>query len=176
MTFLILSDSHGRSDLVSEVLSLHKRCDGVIFLGDGIRDVSYSDCVENGGFYVGVRGNCDGIFQRIIDYEYSDELLLNLSEYTVIMMHGHLHGVKSGLDRAITYASKKGANVLLYGHTHLPFEKYYPEGTVINGYTLPRAMWAFNPGSLGSSTDGKHHYGIMGIRNGNILFSHGEVK
>ena len=176
MIFIVVSDIHGRSDLLSEVLRTHRRADGVLFLGDGIRDISYAECTEGGRFFSGVRGNCDfSLFFRG-EYDFSEELLLTLSEYNVIMMHGHTLGVKSGIERAMIYASERGADVLLFGHTHTPIEKYYPEGTEIDGYRLKKPLWVFNPGSLGCSADGKHTYGLMQIKNGQLLFSHGEIK
>ena len=174
MKILILSDTHGRQDLVDEVLNIHKDRDGVIFLGDGIRDISYYDCTDNGSFFAGVRGNCDSFFINNTEYEFSGELILRVEEYTVIMMHGHEHGVKGGIERAVAYAYERGADVLLFGHTHVPLERYYPEGSVVCGHRLDRPIRAFNPGSLGSSYDGS--YGLMQIRRGQLLFSHGKIK
>lgn len=176
MNILVFSDSHGRWDLVEKLLKTHPRRDGVIFLGDGVRDISYYDCIEGGGFFAGVCGNCDGFLFNNVDYDFSEELRLPLSEYTVIAMHGHTHGVKSGIERALVYAAQRGGDILLFGHTHVPFEKYYPKGTVIDGYELQKSMWAFNPGSLGHPIDGRHTYGLIGIKNGQVLFSHGEIK
>ena len=34
------------------------------------------------------------------------------------MTHGHLHGVKTGLERLLTAARNEGAQMVLYGHTH----------------------------------------------------------
>lgn len=176
MKFVIISDTHGRSDLVAEVLSMHRVRDGVLFLGDGIRDIDSAECTENGSMLAAVRGNCDLYSFYGSDIEYPYERILNIGEYTVSMMHGHTRSVKSGLDEAICHSARQGANVLLYGHTHIPLEKYYPAGTVIGGYTLPRDMYAFNPGSLGNPADGRYSYGLMQIKNGHILFSHGKVK
>jgi putative phosphoesterase len=176
MKFVIISDTHGRDDLVSEVLSIHKIRDGVLFLGDGLCDVNPLDATAWGSMFAAVRGNCDAYSFGTAFFDYPYERILNIGEYTVSMMHGHTRSVKSGLEEAVCYSARQGANVLLYGHTHIPAEKYYPAGTVISGYTLPRDMYVFNPGSLGNPPDGKHTYGLMQIRNRQILFSHGEVK
>ena len=175
MKFVIISDTHGRADLVSEVLRIHRVRDGVLFLGDGIKDVSAERCTEGGSLFAGVKGNCDPYSFGFADTEYPYERIFSAGEYTISMMHGHTRSVKSGLDEAICYSARQGANVLLYGHTHIPFEKYYPEGTNIGGFVLMRDMYVFNPGSLGNPTDGRHTYGLMQIRNGHILFSHGEI-
>ena len=175
---LIISDVHGRNDLVCELLSANRNCDGVVFLGDGVRDIPSEEICrlyETGRFFAGVKGNCDPVFLRNTEYEYSDELTLRIAEYTVVMMHGHLHGVKSGIERAAAYAAQKGADVLLFGHTHAPTERYFPEGTELFGYTLTKPLWVFNPGSLASS-NGVHSYGRMSVSGGSLLFSHGEIK
>ena len=174
MKFLVISDTHGRRDLVEELLSMHQSRDGLLFLGDGIRDVSPVDCSEGGKLFGAVRGNCD-MLSTYEGYEYPEELFLRLDEYNVIMMHGHTHGVKSGIDRAVAYAAGRGADVLLYGHTHVPMEKYFPAGTEMFGMKIEKPIWVFNPGSLGAYGDGGHSFGLLQIRKGQILLSHGKI-
>lgn len=175
MKIVVLSDVHGRGDRVYDVLALHGDADAVFFLGDGIRTLPYEECAARGRLFAGVRGNCDGWLLRDGSYDYSEELLLNLGEYTVMMMHGHTHSVKSGVDRAARYAAARGANLLLYGHTHVAEERYFPEGSVVDGVRLTHPLWVMNPGSLGEPRDGKPSYGLVQIRNGQLLLSHGTV-
>lgn len=171
MKLVVVSDIHGRSDILSHALSLHPDRDGLLFLGDGIRDID-ADALRSGGrIFGGVRGNCDSLFLKNFGYEYSEELFLALGEYNVIMMHGHTHGVKSGLERALSYASQRGADALLYGHTHVPLERYFPEGRELGGYILKKPMWVMNPGAL---ADGS--YGLLQIRGSQLIISHGSVK
>ncbi len=175
MTYLVLSDSHGRRDRVDAVLSMHGDARGVLFLGDGIRDLSPTAITADGKLFAGVRGNCDSIFLGFSEYTYSDELLLCLDEYTVMMLHGHTKSVKSGLSRCVRYAAERGADVLLYGHTHIPEESYLPAGTELDGYVLSRPMWIMNPGSLGAPEEGKPSFGLLQIQRGQILLSHGTL-
>lgn len=176
MKFLVLSDLHGRGDLARRVLAIHRDADGVFFLGDGIRDLPLEDCRADGRLFAGVRGNCDVFSFRREEYSYTEELFLNLGEYTVMMMHGHTRGVKWGTDRAIRAAAERGANVLLYGHTHVAEEAYLPAGSEVDGLAMSRPMWVMNPGSLGAPIDGNPSYGLLQIRNGQILLSHGTVN
>jgi predicted phosphodiesterase len=134
----------------------------------GIKDIDESRLTDGNKAFLCVKGNCDLCVSAV--YPYPEELLICISEYTVIMVHGHLNGVKSGLEKLLVYADKRGANVVLFGHTHTPFEAYFPAGTRIDGHTLTRDMWMFNPGSIGSRS-----YGLMQIQNGQILFSHGRI-
>ena len=175
MTLLVLSDLHGRRDRAEEVLARHRRTEAVLFLGDGIRSLPYESCVANGRLFAGVRGNCDGGSLFGDAYAYPEELLLNIGEYTVMMLHGHTRSVKSGIGRAARYAAERGADLLLYGHTHIPEERYFPAGAELEGYTLTKPLWVMNPGSLGEPRDGKPSFGVVELRGGQILLSHGTL-
>lgn len=161
---VVFSDLHGREDRARALVARHPDADAYLFLGDGLRDLP-----ETAGI-AAVRGNCDFYAGDV-----PNERLLRFGEYTVMMMHGHTHSVKSGTERAIRYAAERGANILLYGHTHLPEERYLPEGYELEGYRLPGAMWIMNPGSLGEPRDGKPSYGLLQIRGGQLLLSHGSI-
>lgn len=171
MKILVVSDIHGREDFLCRVAMIHSDRDGLLFLGDGVRDIDTASLTSGGRFFGGVRGNCDPVYLSAQNYAFDNELILNICEYTVIMMHGHLHGVKQGIDRAVAYAAARGADILLYGHTHVAAEKYYPEGSEVGGIVLLKPMWVMNPGSLGGGS-----YGLLQIKNKNILISHGVVK
>ncbi|MBQ2999526.1 MAG: metallophosphoesterase family protein [Clostridia bacterium] len=164
--FVIFSDVHGRADRVRELVSRHRDASTFLFLGDGLRDLDGLDFSP-----VAVCGNCD-----LFSTDTPEELFLDLGGKKILLMHGHRLSVKSGLDRALAYASARGADALLFGHTHLPEEAYFPEGTALSdGTRLARPMWAFNPGSLGEPRGGKPSYGLLQIRNGQMLFSHGTL-
>ena len=171
MKILVVSDLHGREDLFRRACLMHGDRDGVLFLGDGTRDIDADALTQNGGFFAGVRGNCDPLSVRVQNYDFDTELFLSIGEYNVIMMHGHLYGVKGGIERAVAYASSRGADILLYGHTHIPQERYYPEGTQIGDVKLQKPLWVMNPGSLGEGS-----YGLLQIKGKNILMSHGIIK
>ncbi len=167
---IVISDSHGRADRVREVAARHKDAEAILFLGDGIRDLELVDPVASRAICA-VRGNCD-IFSLLSDEknEISEERLLVFGDRHILMMHGHTKGVKGGLENALSYAYGRGADILLFGHTHIPLEKYFPEGSIVDGITLERPMYAFNPGSLGES-----YFGYIEIRGNDILFSHGRL-
>lgn len=167
---LVISDSHGRADRVREIASRHKDAEAILFLGDGVRDLELIDPIETRAVCA-VRGNCD-IFSLFSaeKSEFSEERLLVFGEWHILMMHGHTHGVKGGIENALLYAYSKGADILLFGHTHIPVEKYFPEGSIVGGVTLTRPMYAFNSGSLGESS-----FGYIEIRGKDILFSHGRL-
>ena len=166
MTLLIVSDSHGRSERLARLFELHKNADALIFLGDGLSDISRAG-VESYGFTVfSVRGNCDGLGGSMLSLRAKDELFFNFEGFSFLAMHGHTKGVKGSLASAVSEADKRGADVLLFGHTHEPRLTYLPEGE----YNLSKPLYLFNPGSLAS-----YSYGLCEIRGGQILFSHGEI-
>ena len=160
--YTVFSDVHGRSDRVRELISRHRDAKGFLFLGDGLRDLPDAE-----PRLTAVRGNCD----FTIDPNTPDELFLNLGGRKIFLMHGHRYSVKSGIERAVRIASERGADALLFGHTHLPIEHYYAEGSELSdGYRLKSALWVFNPGSLAAGD-----FGLLQIRDGQMLFSHGQL-
>ncbi|MBE6667594.1 MAG: metallophosphoesterase family protein [Ruminococcaceae bacterium] len=170
MKILIVSDIHGRGYLLSDLLDIHFDRDGLIFLGDGVRDLP-DDCTDGGRkWFTGVAGNCDWLSLNT-DGSFPNEILLDIDGFKVLAMHGHTQNVKSGYERAAVYASKREADILLFGHTHETLEKYIPEGEKLGEHIFSRPLYIFNPGSLGA-----HSYGLLQIKNRQILFSHGSIK
>lgn len=176
MRLLVCSDIHGRGDRLQALLRLHPNADALLFLGDGIRDLPDSVYASCQRLFAGVRGNCDPLWSHASNFSFSQELLFNLGAYTVMMTHGHLHNVKSGTDDAIRHAVSRGADLLLYGHTHVAEERYLPEGTTVGDITLTKPLWVMNPGSLGAPLDGRPSYGIVELRDNGVLLSHGILQ
>ena len=171
MTVLVLSDTHGRRTRIEDVLAIHSRYDCLAFLGDGLRDIEGASVPQNG--LCAVRGNCDVFSLGACDAP--TERVLCLDGVRILMMHGHTHSVKSGVEAAAAYAYDRGADVLLYGHTHVADNTYFPAGSRIGGVVTERPLYVFNPGSLGEPRYGKASYGVMEIRNGSVLLSHGTI-
>ena len=169
MKILVLSDSHGRSDRIAEAIKLHKNTlDLVVFLGDGVNDIRYCTSALEGIPLVSVSGNHeDATSMFLSENRAPSEILLDLDEYKIMLMHGHKFGVKGGVERALFYAYSRGADMLLFGHTHTPYEKYYPEGSELSCGMIERAMYAFNPGSIAS-----RNAGLVEIRKNGVLMSH----
>ena len=163
----MISDSHGRAGALRELCKRSTDAEAVIFLGDGIKDLLHIDVPPTQALCA-VRGNCDWTAFDTSN-EFPEERLLVFGNYHILMMHGHTKGVKGGYEHALLYAYQRGADVLLFGHTHSPLEIYFPKGTDICGVTLERSMYAFNPGSLKEGS-----FGRIEISGSNILFSHGE--
>ncbi len=176
MKLIVVSDIHGRYERLSEVMELHRDADALIFLGDGLRELLRADAYSYPFTVYSVSGNCDSFsaFSNYLDNA-PEELILNFEGYRFYLLHGHTKSVKSGLDRLTVAANSREADVVLFGHTHLTLEKYLPAGSEAGRGELKKPLYLFNPGSLGASGDGRAHFGLVEIRQGNILFSHGTL-
>ncbi len=158
MTSLIVSDLHGRERLFRQLLALQKRIDYVFFLGDGYADAERVASEDTSAVFVGVRGNCDAFFCSA-----EEEMTLDLDGVRIFLHHGHTSGVKHGLGSACAAALRHDADVCLFGHTHQPYLSYEQ----IEGR---KPFYLFNPGSIGAG-----EYGVMEIRRGEVLLSHGTL-
>ena len=166
MDFLIVSDTHGRHELLAELLG-RTHADTVLFLGDGLRDLSV---VPDELTLRAVRGNCDFFAPE----DTPDERLEVFGATRILMMHGHRYHVKSGLGAALAAAADRDADVLLYGHTHRAEITYLAAGDVAGGRVLKKPLIVLNPGSLGQPPDGKPTFGTLTVRQNGILPSIGE--
>lgn len=161
MKCLILSDSHGRAYNVERVLSMHPDAEAVFFLGDGLSDIAELRSKYPAKAWLFVSGNCDPTYGASLVAEKIGSITLFGKK--IIYCHGDLIGVKYGVDGALDYTKKNGADVLLFGHTHTPLEKY------VDG------VYLFNPGSI-SGSGGAPSYGLMNITDAGVLFSHGVLR
>lgn len=154
MKLVVFSDSHGRAAKLESAASMHPDADLFVFLGDGIRDAERVFERFDGIPSTIIKGNCDSFFGG----DHLSECTLDLECARIMCTHGHLYGVKSGLDALCSAAKQKNAVLALYGHTHVPLE------TRSDGVVL------FNPGSVAEGS-----YGIVYIEKNGILCSHGKV-
>ncbi len=140
MRILILSDSHG--DVKSMQLAVERtKPDQIIHLGDCWRDAEALKERFPLLPVAQVPGNCDACDLRARGPE---QRLLTLEGHKVLITHGHRYHVKSGL-LALSYAAREvGAELCLFGHTHIQHQESF------DGLTL------LNPGSIGSF----HYHGF----------------
>ena len=140
MKFCVFSDSHNRSEHMLLALG-QEQPDAMLFLGDGERDLEavYSR-FPNLPVYA-VQGNCD-FWSELPEY-----LCAELDGVPVFFTHGHLFGVKYGLEELESAARSVGARIVIFGHTHEAYLREDEELTVLN------------PGSIGSYGD--HTYAVI---------------
>ena len=147
MIYFVFSDSHGYRNNMLTVLK-QKQPDELIFLGDGELDLllirkEFPDLkIHN------VRGNCD------LNSSAKESITIQCGRKKIFASHGHTFGVKNSLDQLILKAFNSEADVILYGHTHIPHTEY------------AMAMDIMNPGSIGNVSDPT--YGLVEISGFNV--------
>ena len=166
MNFLVLSDTHGNDYLLRRVLTANRAVDGVLFLGDGLDELEELSLALGAPPVFAVRGNCDSDFSPLRRPR-EEELLLSFMGHRLLLLHGHTVSVKLSEGGLVARARALGADIVLYGHTHVPAESYRP----------PREggpLWLFNPGSLGRPYDCRPSFGRLTLDDrGSVLLSHG---
>lgn len=129
MKILIVSDTHGRHDNFDIVINKVKPIDLLIHLGD----------FEGGRDYVEAMAPCQTeMISGNNDYfiDLSREKLITIGKYKVFLTHGHYYGVNFNTEKLEEKAREVGADIVMYGHTHIPSTQ------------LKQDIWIVNPGSL----------------------------
>ena len=165
MKALCFSDSHGNSAAIRRALNMHPDAEVIFFLGDGLCDLEPFISDKTRAF-LAVRGNCDG-YSPLGDSLLKKTDSINIQGCKIVFTHGDLYGVKYGIDGLKKLAEDTSCDLVLFGHTHVPYECYIP--TDEGGYYL------FNPGSLAGGYSSKPSYGVINITDSGILLSHGTL-
>ena len=145
---LVISDSHGLPSLFKSILEcMGALCDALVFCGDGIGDVvSCLDCAYSDSDFARhvpsvvafVKGNGDSDrFPAVFNPQRSEDSqehsayyelviprtqILTVAHRTVFIAHGHEFGAYYGTDTIAAAAASAGADIALYGHTHVADE------------------------------------------------------
>ncbi len=113
MKILVLSDTHGDTDVIAQLLEREApAC--LVHLGDCSGDVQYAMLDRAPIPLFQVCGNCDGFTQL------PAELEAEIGGKRFFVLHGHTRDVKSGDAAMLAAAKARNADVVLYGHTHIP--------------------------------------------------------
>lgn len=126
MRALVFSDSHGRVSPMVDAVALY-RPDVAFHLGDMVRDAENLRLACPELTLYQVSGNCDW-YQN----DRPAEGVVRLAGKTVLYLHGHTVGVKTGTSRAVERARSLGADLLLFGHTHRPFRARFDGLLAVN--------------------------------------------
>lgn len=112
---LILSDTHGQ---IGPVNSLIEKVpfDALLHLGDFVSDARALKARYPHLFVDFVRGNND--FAAV-----PSEKVIQLGGHTMFICHGHGYTLSGDFAALHDAASRKGAEMVFFGHTHCPFDK-----------------------------------------------------
>ena len=113
MKVVIVSDTHGSHRNLEKVLEEEKPMDMLIHLGD----------VEGGEDYITALVDCPTHIVRGNNDFFSDlpgEEEFMMGGYHMFISHGHYYYVSMGEERLKEEARARGADIVMYGHTHKP--------------------------------------------------------
>lgn len=130
--YLVFSDSHGREEDMLDIVRQYKdKMEGLFFLGDAENSGDQLRSSVPGPVYM-VKGNCDWSLQA------SESQVFSLHGHRVAMTHGHRQRVNMGLDTLKYWALEQEADLVLYGHTHVPFVEQTSAMTILNPGSISR--------------------------------------
>jgi len=144
MKILVISDSHGSKDAILDAIAMESP-ELILHLGDHDKDCAVIETEYPGIPLRSIRGNCD---RTSAGFDADEFRLENKLFY---MTHGHLYHVKFSKASLIKMAADRGVDVLLFGHTHIPY------------YSLNGTLSIINPGSIGST---EKSYAVLELKNG----------
>lgn len=167
MTFLVASDSHGYVHALLRAYDRQPKADGLIFLGDGLRDLFGFREAHPGVPILAVRGNCD--FVSVLPDGGTAPICETrvFENVRIFMVHGHAHYVKSGTGTLAQSAARAGASVVLYGHTHEQETHFETVGKPDD----PLRIQFCNPGSIGYGGE----FATLTLQNGQALVGLGRL-
>ena len=150
MKILVVSDSHGDYNTFNKLVRCQSKAEVVIFLGDGFEE--YQDVRLNfpDKMFIGVKGNNDWSCSLPLH----EERVIEGKRFFIT--HGHIEHVKYGLEMLKEKARRCGADIVLFGHTHVPYIEYDGGINILN----PGSIRRFNCS-----------YGVIDIQKGNILMN-----
>ena len=109
MRLLVVSDSHGDRDILTELIKTYQgKVDAMIHCGDS--ELAETDSVWED--MKSVKGNMD------FDQSYPLFQIKEIDQERIIWVHGHLHDVKNSMQTLVFTAKEAQANFAFFGHTH----------------------------------------------------------
>ena len=130
MKIVIVSDTHGSRKNIENVCECNPDADILIHLGDVEDDEDYIEAIFGCPTHI-VGGNND-FFSRLPREEEFD-----LEGHHIFITHGHAYYVSMGEAHLQEEARRRGADIVMYGHTHVP------------ALTIDADLVTLNPGSRG---------------------------
>lgn len=110
MRLLVVSDSHGNEQILDDLAS---RYDGLV---DGFVHCGDSELPATNLLWEvmdTVKGNCD------YDNRYPDMVVNRDLDVPYLIVHGHRHEVKRGLESLKVLAKQERVPIVFYGHSHV---------------------------------------------------------
>lgn len=110
---LIVSDTHGRHTSFDEAVLRSAPFDLLLHMGD----------IEGGEDYIEASAECESYIVRgnndFFSYLPAEREIL-IGGHRIFMAHGHNYGVSLGVERILDEGRHRGADIVMFGHTHRP--------------------------------------------------------
>lgn len=137
----VFGDTHGNLAKLALAVERMGTIDLLLHTGDHYTDLLRAELPAHLEA-IAVRGNCD--------QEGPAEETIKAEGHKILLLHGHQYGVKRSLNSLAYRAEEVGADIVVFGHTHIPEIEW------VNGILI------FNPGSA-SRPRGEAFYPSFGI-------------
>ena len=129
----IVSDSHGNTSVFETMLAVPGAREAELWLHAGDFALDADDLEIMSGKHVArVLGNCD----LFVDGVY-DETVVEVAGHRIFLTHGHLFNVRFDTMMLAEAARTAGADIAVYGHTHIALEEH-GDVTVLNPGSIAR--------------------------------------
>ncbi len=159
MKLIVISDAHGKAKRITKAVNETLDADYLFYLGDKVVDLQKAKANFNTNpTIVYVKGNRDFSCQAAI------EETTVVEGKKIFLTHGHKYSLKWGKNKLYYRSQEIGADIVLFGHTHIRYAKV-EKGTLF-----------FNPGSISLPRDQKPaSYGVVEIKNDRIEYEHKNI-
>lgn len=136
MKIIVVSDTHGNNQSFLEAAITIEKPDMIFHLGDFVSDAKKItkilgiDCIM-------VKGNGDYGMMNV-----NEDELLEIEGKKIFLTHGHKYHVGYNLDDLYHKGLELGADLILFGHTHIPEIKHEKDIILMNpgSPSLPRKL------------------------------------
>ena len=146
MKLVVVSDSHGKIEVLSQILDAHPDAHAYLHAGDIELPPDYFP------EYITVLGNNDYYS------EYAMERVIPVGDIKILITHGHQYLMFSRIEQLRKKASRLGCKIAIFGHIH-SFHHTHENGIHI-----------VNPGSCAFPRDGTPpSYAVIEIEDENII-------
>lgn len=110
---LVVSDTHGNNKILADVIKKERPFDMLVHCGDAECSEGSLRALADTPVYV-CEGNNDYF------YDLSRRIVFDVAGHRVLLTHGHYDKVYYDLDTLNYRAKEAGADIVMFGHTHVP--------------------------------------------------------
>ncbi len=148
----VISDTHGNFSLAAKAINLWGQIDYLLHAGDGKNEALALGKLAKCPVWA-VAGNTDSV-------TFPQTELIEIGGIKILLLHGYQLPPAYREERLADLALKEKAEIVVYGHTHKPYNNYH------------RGVLVFNPGSPFRPRGSKPSCGLIEIDGKNITAKH----